>query len=190
MDLASTSPGSDHKPRTSRQHRVIAFAAAHRDWIATNGRLPTHDEASALRATFRIGETSAAEWEVIREIVSPRDPRPAASYRAVCRNRVWAIIGGDGNDVPIPERCSTPAWTRRATFTSYNGRHKLKWHDSAQIVRLRNCADRMATWAHIAKLREEAGIKTPIPISPFVSVIPPATPCSNPRSRPRTMRGH
>jgi hypothetical protein len=61
MDLASTSPGSDHKPRTSRQHRVIAYAAAHRDWIAANGRLPAHDEASGLRASHRIGDTSAAE---------------------------------------------------------------------------------------------------------------------------------
>jgi hypothetical protein len=55
----------------SRPAGVVAYAAAHRDWIAEHGRLPTHDEAKGLRASYRIGETSAAEWAIIREYIAP-----------------------------------------------------------------------------------------------------------------------
>lgn len=80
---------------SARASQVIAYAVAHAAWIARYG-LPTHAEAGLLRACYRLGETTAAEWAVIERYLRPRDNKPPeAFYMATGGDRIWIIFDAD-----------------------------------------------------------------------------------------------
>lgn len=81
---------------TSRPAQIVAYAVAHRSWIARFG-LPTHIEADILRACYGVGDMTADEWSVIAGYIVPKRP-----YRAVLREGFWRIVAGDGTEFPLP----------------------------------------------------------------------------------------
>lgn len=75
---------------------------AHRNWIARYG-LPTKADADALRASYRVGDTTADKWSLIESYIRPADGKPPeASYTAILRGTdAWIIVDHDNNEVAI-----------------------------------------------------------------------------------------